>query len=98
LVIFAVTQNSFLFRGEAQVVAQRSRITNDWEQERKKIKILSLVFLVIILVAAAIIAIYVLRSTPTTPSEIDNAGSTQNMTLPPLARAAASLSAHPRAS
>jgi hypothetical protein len=51
-------------------------------------KMLSVILILILLAAAVIIAISVLRSTPTTPSEIDDAGSTQKMTLPPLARAA----------
>jgi hypothetical protein len=50
-------------------VAQKPKFTDDWEKEQKKIKIVSIVLFVVLLIAAIMIALSVLRSHQTTDEQ-----------------------------
>jgi len=42
-------------------LAQQPKFTDDWDKERKKLKILSLVFAVVLAIVAVLIALSILR-------------------------------------
>ena len=46
---------------EVESVAQQPKFTDDWDKERKKLKILSLVFVVLLAIVAVLVALSLLR-------------------------------------